>query len=317
MNLKRFIVFSLLLKRSISECLLCSIFDTDFIYIKESNVYCLQDSSCAEVCNNFIIPSNEICPRSESNCLTSFHIESPGDIEIPSFPSRNFCSWVLDLRVRGRYYSIFNVKTTDQLYLKINCFISEDKLYDTKEFNLYNNQEPYIINITGSYYEILAISMATENNLSFKLSWNKNPDESDEKEKNTIIILAVFLAIFLMVLLCIGVCLFCIIKKKRANRIGRQLQNYEVVPGDCSFVSNIDTSMPSTLFSSKTLIDPCCVCFERFNFGCFVRELPCKHLFHTSCIDEWISLRKNLSACPLCLKPIFDLQNKAESSINN
>ncbi|OMJ70383.1 hypothetical protein SteCoe_31655 [Stentor coeruleus] len=316
MNFQKFSIFSLLLQRTIAECIFCSIFDTDFIYIKESNTYCPKNSSCAEICNGFITPSNQICSRSDSNCLKYFHIESPGDIDILKIPAGNFCTWVLDLRIRGIHYSSINAQTTDRLYLKINCFISEDRSCNAKEFNLFNNQKQHI-NVTGSYYEILALSMTTSNDLRFKLSWNKVDAGSDDREKFTIIILSVFLVIFFIVVLCIVMCLACIIKKKRSNRRMTRVENYEVVPGDSSFVSNIDTSIPSTLFCNKTLIDPCCICFERLTFGCFVRELPCKHLFHTPCIDEWINLKKNVSMCPLCLKLIFDIQNKSESSINN
>lgn len=195
-------------------------------------------------------------------CSTYFHIESSGSIDISTIPVGNFCTWVLDLRVMGRHFSIFNAQTTNHLYLKINCFISENALCNTQEFNLFNDQKQHF-NVTGSYYEILALSIATSGDLSFKLSWNKEVVEKDEKEKNTVIILSVFLVIFFMVLLCITACLVYIIKKKRANRRNNQPQNYEIVPGDSSFVSNIDTNMPSTLFCSKALIDPCCICFER------------------------------------------------------
>ena len=44
----------------------------------------------------------------------------------------------------------------------------------------------------------------------------------------------------------------------------------------------------------------CCICLDNeknLKPGQEVRELPCQHRFHTSCIDEWLS---HNSICPLC-----------------
>ena len=34
--------------------------------------------------------------------------------------------------------------------------------------------------------------------------------------------------------------------------------------------------------------DVCVICLEPFDNGESVRRLPCKHVFHTRCIDEWL-----------------------------
>ena len=55
----------------------------------------------------------------------------------------------------------------------------------------------------------------------------------------------------------------------------------------------------------------CCICLDdekKLKPGQEVRELPCQHLFHPSCIDEWLS--HNL-VCPLCR---FDLSGDNNSS---
>eukprot|EP01080_Neovahlkampfia_damariscottae_P012000 gene12000-5400_t len=48
--------------------------------------------------------------------------------------------------------------------------------------------------------------------------------------------------------------------------------------------------------------DTCVICYEEFKIGESVRKLPCLHLFHSNCIDEWLQQSRN---CPLCKKDIL------------
>ena len=42
----------------------------------------------------------------------------------------------------------------------------------------------------------------------------------------------------------------------------------------------------------------CVICVEDYRIGERVKELPCRHIFHPLCIDEW--LNNHSSLCPLC-----------------
>ena len=56
----------------------------------------------------------------------------------------------------------------------------------------------------------------------------------------------------------------------------------------------------------------CAVCLIAFAAGDQVKTLPCKHAFHTQCIDQWLLVKgrpqraaagesvRGLAACPLC-----------------
>ena len=45
----------------------------------------------------------------------------------------------------------------------------------------------------------------------------------------------------------------------------------------------------------------CAICISEFNEGEEVRNLPCGHMFHIGCIDEWLGLNVT---CPLCKQDV-------------
>ncbi|OMJ76568.1 hypothetical protein SteCoe_24060 [Stentor coeruleus] len=307
-------VIVFLLQEILADCYKCTIFGSEFILNKDFNLYCLPNSICSEACSGVIIPSTEACPRSDSICSTYFHSESSGSISILGISPLNICYWFLDLRKRTKSSTIFDAETTGHMYFKINSYEDENSPRIVHEYDI-TKESKSEFNITGKYFEILVFSMAISGDIKVKVLWNQKSSGSYEESKNIIIISASGAA-FLIFLMCIIACLIMTIRKKReSSRVSQQI--YEFVPDDCSFISHMDTNMPSKLFCNKTLIDPCCICFEKFYLGCFVRELPCNHLFHTHCIDEWIYMKKNYSSCPLCMKNIFDFTSQLDNSINN
>ncbi|KAG6978862.1 Receptor-like proteiny region, transmembrane domain- and RING domain-containing protein 2 [Fusarium oxysporum f. sp. conglutinans] len=55
-----------------------------------------------------------------------------------------------------------------------------------------------------------------------------------------------------------------------------------------------DTHTPKQV----TGLSCCSICTEDFQGGVEVRSLPCRHIFHPSCVDPWL-LERSLF-CPLC-----------------
>ncbi|TMX05603.1 hypothetical protein EJD97_015999 [Solanum chilense] len=41
----------------------------------------------------------------------------------------------------------------------------------------------------------------------------------------------------------------------------------------------------------------CSICMEEFEAQVSAKQVPCGHLFHSSCLANWVSLCKS---CPLC-----------------
>jgi Ring finger domain len=62
--------------------------------------------------------------------------------------------------------------------------------------------------------------------------------------------------------------------------------------------TNEFTTIPmpdSDSFESNTA---CAICLESFIEDCSVRELPCHHTFHLTCIDTWLTQKS--ATCPCC-----------------
>jgi len=49
----------------------------------------------------------------------------------------------------------------------------------------------------------------------------------------------------------------------------------------------------------------CVICMEEFLVGDMVRYLPCLHIYHTVCIDDWL-MRGSSFSCPSCMEPVED-----------
>lgn len=63
--------------------------------------------------------------------------------------------------------------------------------------------------------------------------------------------------------------------------------------------SVLDSSLiPDVLMDSECT---CPICLEVMEQGDIVKELPCKHCYHTECLQLWLSMgRKRMIQCPMC-----------------
>ncbi|EXB88543.1 E3 ubiquitin-protein ligase [Morus notabilis] len=88
----------------------------------------------------------------------------------------------------------------------------------------------------------------------------------------------------------------------------RKISNFEKVNGEIqeSFggvMIDCNTDPPIERVLSREDAE-CCICLSAYDDGTELRELPCHHHFHCSCIDKWLHIN---AICPLCkfniLKP--------------
>ncbi|OAY23864.1 hypothetical protein MANES_18G113400v8 [Manihot esculenta] len=62
-------------------------------------------------------------------------------------------------------------------------------------------------------------------------------------------------------------------------------------PASAEFVEKLET-----VRIQESGLD-CSICLEQLSIGSEGKKLPCSHLYHGKCIDEWL---KKSKTCPLC-----------------
>ncbi|KAJ3692721.1 hypothetical protein LUZ60_011816 [Juncus effusus] len=140
----------------------------------------------------------------------------------------------------------------------------------------------------------------------------------------------VFFVVFCVALACIiGVavccCLPCIIAilYAMADQEGAtdedicKLPKYEFrrTAGGEKSAGGIITEIGSDPPNQQTLTQEnaeCCICLSHYEEGAELRELPCAHHFHASCIDKWLRIN---ATCPLCKFSIVKTETRSSDEV--
>ncbi|KAJ0010181.1 hypothetical protein Pint_32953 [Pistacia integerrima] len=74
-------------------------------------------------------------------------------------------------------------------------------------------------------------------------------------------------------------------------------------PGLSSIVHAVIGALLRVRISEDDLMQSCPICKEEFEVEGEVRELLCKHLYHSKCIIVWLRLH---NTCPVCRHEVKD-----------
>ena len=58
-----------------------------------------------------------------------------------------------------------------------------------------------------------------------------------------------------------------------------------------------DNSTVSNNNNDSNQHDSCTICLESFKHNEEIRMLPCLHVFHSTCVDNWL---RRCATCPIC-----------------
>ncbi|KAL3517115.1 hypothetical protein ACH5RR_024017 [Cinchona calisaya] len=98
--------------------------------------------------------------------------------------------------------------------------------------------------------------------------------------------------------------------KYKFRRFGdSEKQNGEIQESFGGIMTECDTAAP--IEHVLPLEDAeCCICLCTYEDETELRELPCRHHFHSSCIDKWMYIN---ATCPLCKLNILKNGNQSGS----
>ncbi|KAI8079527.1 uncharacterized protein B0P05DRAFT_586986 [Gilbertella persicaria] len=82
----------------------------------------------------------------------------------------------------------------------------------------------------------------------------------------------------------------------------RQKQRKKQLVAPVDLVSKLDIKHFALEKRKENEAEECAICLESYLNGEQLRVLPCKHDFHTVCVDAWLTTQKKF--CPICKRDI-------------
>lgn len=76
--------------------------------------------------------------------------------------------------------------------------------------------------------------------------------------------------------------------------------------------STLPYKFKSVMKCEENVLEKCTICLCDFEDNEDVRRLPCMHLFHIVCVDQWLHNNKR---CPICRVDIESKSNELQNEV--
>ena len=178
---------------------------------------------------------------------------------------------------------------------------------------------PVHLSLEGNYFKLTYSTESTHTLMSgTEVIWGLQSDSEDDSTTITRVIS--ILATVLIAVICCGCTALCVCKLwhhiksvSLYDRVTPALilqRGFSRIDQSAMLVSDgsIDNAMPRETFQ-RSLLEVgdaiCTICLDEYELtrirtGTDIRKLPCKHVFHALCIEEWLKSPQNAPNCPLC-----------------
>lgn len=70
----------------------------------------------------------------------------------------------------------------------------------------------------------------------------------------------------------------------------------------------------ASIYTAMTSNDTCPICLDEYESADMLRILPCSHIYHPQCIDEWLLVKS--ASCPMCKYNVSEYIKGIESAMN-
>ncbi|KAK1352879.1 Zinc finger, C3HC4 type [Heracleum sosnowskyi] len=99
-----------------------------------------------------------------------------------------------------------------------------------------------------------------------------------------------------------------LLKYKFRRLASTEKPNGEIQGPSGGVMTECGTDSPTERILAAEDLD-CCICLAAYDDGAELRELPCGHHFHCTCIDKWLHIN---ATCPLCK---YDILKQSHNGI--
>lgn len=120
-------------------------------------------------------------------------------------------------------------------------------------------------------------------------------DESNNKKNSSVLFLSVSFSI--VVIIAVSWLMYYYIRKFRYSHAKERLAKRLARAAKKAIAKIPQRTLTAGDKELEKDYDQCAVCIEPYNDGDIIRLMPCRHVFHKSCVDPWLMDHRT---CPMC-----------------